>query len=349
MAKKSSDKDPFSQFAWTKSLSVSNAPLQACSFEAAKAALDSNQPSNIRLFKLIESDEHGVTARKDGKSAGEQENDATFAHARYATLPQGTDAVLITFDLKVHNATALPQTANLSTWEKLKKPDGAVLDGRSMSIHEALTARAREIFDLVGQQVFSGSWAWRNRYEATAHQIVVVCETGTAIKTAEDLGQAMFQAFSTNIPHLWKVYGLFKLGAGSSRVAFPSQLLKPKDPSKVSEFYRIPSTDGQGDFALRAVKVGNRLKAIDTWYARYDLLQQAIPVEPMGYAHNLRATLRKKDETAVDILTRLVQADSASKKTLSEQEALYLCAITLFGGLITAEKPATTSPSEAGA
>lgn len=331
----------FSQFSWTKSLSVSNAPLQACIFEQTRQALQSLDAASMRLSPLIESDELGVTGRKDSKSAGSDEEKVTFAQARYATLPPGADAVLITFDLKVHNATTLPQSANLGTWEKLCEAGGAICGGQSMSIHQALTSRAADIFALIAQQVYSGQWAWRNHQEATQTQVFVLDEAGRAVTSAQQLGQGMYEAFSSKSPAIWKVRGLFKLGTGSSRIAFPSQLLKTsgsKRDKSIAEFYRIPTPDGQGDFALRAVKVGNRLKAIDTWYERYALLGQAIPVEPMGYAHNLRATLRKSGETAVDILERLVRAKSAADKTMSDNEALYLTAITLFGGLITAEK-----------
>jgi hypothetical protein len=337
---KPEDKDAaFSQFAWTKSISVSNAPMRACVFDAARAALQSGQPGSITSYALIESDELGVTGRKDDKSAKSDEEKVTFAQARYATLPQGMDAVFITFDLKVHNATTLPQSAKLDTWEKVAAAGGAIVAGQSMSIHAALTSRASEIFGLVARQVFDGEWAWRNKREATQESILVVDESGRALMDAQELGQAMNETFLRKKAGAWKVCGLFKLGTGASRIAFPSQLLKTSGADKtVAEFYRIPTPDGTGDFALRAVKIGNRLRAIDTWYARYDLLKQAIPAEPMGYAHNLRATLRKSGETVADILTRLVEARNAADKTLSDNEALYLSAITIFGGLITAEK-----------
>lgn len=342
-------KNAFSQFSWNKSISVSNAPMRACVFSDALDAVRANKESPSLFYPLIESEEAGVTGRKDAKSGKNDEESVTFAKARYAVIPNGANAVCITFDLKVHNATALPQSANLETWERLKQADGAILEGAAMSIHQALTARAHAVFGLVAQQVFSGEWAWRNRREATQWNVIVKNEAGATVADAAELAALMAEAFDQKTPAVWRVFGLFRMGTGISRVAYPSQLLKldgSDADKKIAEFYRVPSADRLGDFALRAVKVGNRLKTIDTWYARYAQLQMPIPVEPMGYAHNLRAALRKKGETALDILTRLVNAKTPDEKMLTENEALYLAGITLFGGLLTAEDNKTKEGAE---
>lgn len=344
-------KSAFSQFAWNKSLSVGNAPMKACRFASALEAVRSGQDASGLFASLIESEESGVTGRKDAKSSKTDEESVTFAKARYAVIPDGADAICITFDLKVHNATSLPQSANLDTWEKLKQADAVVLAGVPMSIHQALTARAPEIFGRVAQQVFSGEWAWRNRREATQWQVIVQNEAGQAVTDAAQLASDMTNAFEQKTAAVWRVFGLFKIGTGISRVAYPSQLLKldgSDAEKKIAQFYRIPAADGQGDFALRAVKIGNRLKTIDTWYARYAQLQMPIPVEPMGYAHHLRAALRKKGETAIDLMTRLVTAKTPDEKTLTENEALYLAGITLFGGLLTAEDNKDKSKDDKG-
>jgi hypothetical protein len=344
---------PFSQFAFSRSISVSNAPMRACDFDQARATLDAGR-RDVESVPLVESPEAGVTGRKDANSARDDQNNVTFAQGRYACLPQGWDAVIITFDLKIHNATHMPQSANLKTWESLHETQVS-LGETSLSLWDALTCRVDTVLDLVAQQVFSGSWAWRNRREATQWLVRVFDESQCAVPDAQALASAMQAAFHQNRPTLWHVVGVFKLGGGTSRVVFPSQLLKIDDLKRnktddedkgksVAEFYRIPSADGSGDFALRAVKVSNRLKTIDTWYKGFEWMQMAIPVEPMGYVHALRATLRDETESAVGILSRFVN-DKNEKKgeqnegdpmQLKEEEALYLSAITLFGGLLTA-------------
>ncbi len=320
---------PFSQFAWRKSIVVSNALMRAVRFDET----DTEDINAILAGSLAlqESFEVSPTGRKDASSQAESKANVTIAAGRYHYRPVGTDAVTIVFDIKVVNATHFPQSAKIDTWKAVVEKTVNVA-GTPMTVHQALTCKAKEIFGLVAGQIFSCEWAWRNREEATVMRLIVKDEAGRVLKSSHELAEAMYQAFSTNSPALWRVAGVFKLGAGASIRAYPSQLFKQDGSEmekKTAEFYKIPGTE---DFGMRAVKIGNRLKTIDTWYENHDFLRLPIPVEPMGYFHALRTCLRNRD-IAVNLMTNAISGTGE----WSENDALYMNAITLFGGLLTAE------------
>lgn len=315
----------FSQFAWRKSVIVSNALMRAVQFSEdgdIADALDKSLP-------LLESTEISVTGRKDDASQKDGENSVTIAKGHYPYLPVGADAVAITFDIKIVNATDFPQSAKLDTWKRVISEMVKVGD-EHMTVHRALTCRSREIFGLVAEQVFSCEWAWRNHDESLKTRLVVMDESGAVVQDAEALGEGMNTAFESRTPAIWRVVGLFKLGCGQSIRAYPSQLFNEGPDSKAARFYKIPGTE---NFGMRSVKIGNRIKTIDRWYEGYDVMKTPIPVEPMGYFHGLRACLRKGDGVAV----RIMQEAIAGGATWPEDVALYMSGITIFGGLLTAE------------
>lgn len=336
----SKNNHPFSQFAWRKSIVVSNAQMRAVNYGDSDALGDNIDGILGSSLPLLSSFEASPTGRKDAKSQDEKESNVTISAGYYPYLPVGKDSVVIVFDIKVVNATSFPQSAKIETWNAVTTKKVSV-EGQLMTVHQALTCRAREVFGLVAEQVFSCRWAWRNRDEATRCRLIVKDEAGQSVTNADDLAQAMYTAFSQNKPALWRVAGIFKLGTGSSMRVYPSQLFKADDKdAKVAEYYKIPGTE---DFGMRAVKIGNRLKTIDRWYHAYDVIKMSIPVEPMGYFHALRTCLRK-DDIAVNLMTQAITGNGQ----WSENEALYMNALTLFGGLLTAEDNKTGSDKRSG-
>jgi hypothetical protein len=362
-SKKSANATLISRLAYRRSITVSNAPMRAARYSEAAEKVASGTPfDQLGAVPLVFQVEVDRTGRKDEKSTRKEENDSTMPIGQHVYIPDGYDSVVIGFDLKITNSTKQPHSIKLETWDAMRERK-VILDGKEYSVHQAMTARAREVLALVAQQVFSGDWAWRNRTEAANFIVAVSDEAGNVVPHAQSLGEAMFEAFTSGKPAMWRVVGIFRQSAGRIMRVYPSQLFKidvSDIEKKRAEYYRIPATgDGNADFALRSVKIANRLKCIDTWYARYAVFQRPIPVEPMGYVQELLAVVRGEDETAASILMRALGYQKENNKWsdqpvlkgaygMSEKEALYLSGITLFGGLLTADDGATDDKDKAG-
>ena len=338
--------DLLSKLAWRRSIIVSNGTMRGAVWAQAQPLLLSGDRDQIETKPLIENHEKGVTGRKDQKSNSAGES-TTFAAANNAFLTDGCDSVLIEYDMGVANSATLPHSIKLDAWKAITAPQVVCVDGGApASLMDAILGGAPEIFRRVAERVFDGTWAWRNHEEAL-RSAIVVHDGERQYQSPGDLAQAMLKAFSEARPAFFKVSGLFQRNLGSSMPVYPSQLLlTPEDQQgkgKAAQFYRIPTAGpDKGDFGLRAVKIGNRLRAIDDWYRMYDQFGIQIPVEPMGYAHNFLEALRTEDEWAISIMRKGISGDVGQPATLSESERNYLAGIVLFGGLLTSGEEGST-------
>jgi len=309
----------------TKSITVSNGTLHGCSFDDAVAYFSDPDAPRFRERSIEIRTVQGRTARKDAQAAGtEDKKDSTLYRGDEATLPEGADSVSITFELSIRNAMTRPHSISAQGYRRL-------LDN---GFFEKATEVSRDIFEKVAENVFSGHWAWRNREEASAYQVLVT-RGDERIRDAETLAERMFQAFSGGKPVHFRVQGVFQLGTGAGgSPVFPSQLMAVGEDKR---FFEVNASDGDSVPAMRGVKIGNRLREMDEWYHRYQEFLVRLPVEPLGYSMWLGEVLREEDESLIHYLNILMGEDPGS--VLSDDLAMrFVCGNFLFGFLVTEKK-----------
>lgn len=323
--------------AFNKSIVVTNGELQACRYqEILDAAMgDSGGSVQADLAPVLVQRVSGRTARKDSQAENTKDKkDTTLYESEEALIPKGYDAVHIAFGLSVRNAAARPHSISATGFKAL----------RDNGFFEAMERTAEGIFGHIAENVFSGKWAWRNHDEASALQVFVYDSHGAKVRDAQELSRRMLEVFQQNrgAEH-FSVRGVFRLGFGDSdSFVYPSQLLKTGkgQSARMKEFFRVENGHGTSAVALRGVKIGNRLKVMDSWYRHYPEYLEVMPVDPLGYDFWLSALLREQDETLPHYLNTILGSDKAAAQSVLQDEnaCRFVCANILFGCLVTESK-----------
>ncbi len=313
--------------AMTKSITVSNGAMMACRFDVACNALESEGNPQFETSSIQIKTVHGRTGRKDTQSPEkEDKKNSTLYEGDEATLPDGADSVYIPFELSVRNAVHRPHSISADNYLTLRK----------VGFFDQINRFTREIFLEVAKNVFSGRWAWRNHSESDDFVVVVTTKDDERIRDAETLAERMHRAFE-GTPEHFVVHGVFRMGTGiGGTPVFPSQLMAVGAPK---HFFEVDLSDGRSVPALRGVKIGNRLREMDVWYAKYPQYEERLPVETLGYSLWLRTNLRDENESLQYYLNEIL--DGRAEKVFANENAVrFLCGNALFGFLATDGKKA---------
>jgi CRISPR-associated protein Csy3 len=254
-----------------------------------------------------------------------------------ACLPADGDTLKVSFTLRVLAGTGQPSACNQETYrQKLLQ----IVDGYVQANGFKELAR-RYAFNLA-----NGRFLWRNRLGAEQVEIVVQrLAEGRAAKEWKfnaldfslrsfeapqhyqgplmELAQALEEGLAGSGFALFRVAAFIRLGQGQE--VFPSQELILDKQSKSKTLYEINGAAG-----IHSQKLGNALRAIDTWYpeaAEYG----PIAVEPYGSVTTLgQAYRRPKDKTDFySLLDDWILKDKAP--TLDNQH--FVLAVLIRGGV----------------
>lgn len=309
--------------AFTKSITVSNGRMMGGTFSDAEKLL-AGEKIDLREIpvKMVQGRTVRKDMQKDKDDSDEKVVSKTLYRAEEANLLDTDDTLFIDFEFGIRDATQQPHAISAEGFQKL----------RAMDFFGRIRSACGEIFSLFAENVFSGEWAWRNHDEADQQIIIVRDTNGKVYQDAVSLGVAISEAFLNNRPMHFHVTGAFRLGLGAQ--VYPSQLMDTQN--KHRQYFQITTSKGQAP-ALRGVKIGNKLREMDTWYSAYEDWKIKLPVENLGYALWINLELRPKNsESLSHYLNEILGGNIA---VLDDEKVLYfVTASTIFGFLATEGK-----------
>lgn len=112
---------------------------------------------------------------------------------------------------------------------------------------------------------------------------------------------------------------------GELQHVFPSQEMNMNEKGKT--LFQL-----DGCAAMHNVKIGNAIRTIDTWYPRFEEVNQPIPIEPFG-AVTQRGDAYRKNPSEGALYPLIV--DWVNNKELSEEQKMFVVANLIRGGVFS--------------
>ncbi len=281
---------------------------------------------------------------KSGKDADPAKLDAAIESPNLqtvdvATLPTGTDTLMVRFTLRVLGGCGQPSACNNADYrEKLLG-----LVGDYVGKHRFATLAHR-----YASNIANGRFLWRNRIcaetvEVRVRHLAGGIPVGNWTFDAFELPVDGFDTRSTDLDQLSTVidgglsgsgYVLLEVTAfarmGEGQEVFPSQelILDKGSSTKSKTLYKVGEVAG-----MHSQKIGNALRTIDTWYPGSD---QAGPiaVEPYGSVTSLGRAFRQPKEGR-DFYS-LLDGWMIKDRVPSEGDQHYVMATLVRGGVFGA-------------
>lgn len=197
--------------------------------------------------------------------------------------------------------------------------------------YDYTTIAARYINNIV-----NGKFWWRNRFGASAIEVVIGCngkkyifdalafnqnEFYTDNEEINEIAAKMADAFSGRI-NVFDIRVISFLKAGYGAEVFPSQEMKMDVKEKL--LFKVGDSAG-----MHSQKIGNAIRAIDTWYPEYENYGMPIAIEPYGVCKNIGKAFRMRNNSFFSILDSAIIKD----KKISEEEMHYVMACIIRGGV----------------
>jgi CRISPR-associated protein Csy3 len=203
------------------------------------------------------------------------------------------------------------------------------------------------------RNLVNGRFLWRNRTEAQSIEVSLATSGNAYTFSAFDFAmhdfanvtadeEAVAQELTDGLigkrdAHIL-VRAVVDFGAAMGCEVYPSQnYLEEKKKGFARSLYCVGEQLGGngetgnvflGQAAIRDQKLGNAIRSIDTWYADFNKLGIAIPVEPMGANLETQLFLRSlKKDSAFKFMLEVDDLDASSDK------GLFLLACLIRGGV----------------
>ena len=248
------------------------------------------------------------------------------------------DTLKLTFTLKVLSGVENPSACNS--------------EGFNQTYNEAVKGYIAEYgFNELAQRyainLANGRFLWRNRIgcEKLEVQIKVLNESDdfneifncndysnfdNTDKNVEQLTQKIAQTLSGESDFLLlEIIAFAKIG--KSQDVYPSEelVLDKNNSDKKGKKSKILFSVGEVA-SMHSQKIGNAIRSIDTWYAKYDKCQKPIAADPYGAVTNLGAAYRNpKDKT--DFFTLFDKFSTGEEIEVNDKH--FVMAVLVRGGV----------------
>lgn len=256
-----------------------------------------------------------------------------------ATLPSDADTLKVSFTLRVLGGAGLPSACNNADYQrKLLETVKGYVDTYSFG----------ELARRYASNLANGRFLWRNRLGAEQVEVQVAqlvngqdaqswtfdaltlslrdfdAPSNAATELAQ-LGSLIASGLAGSHHVLLQVTAYVRIGAGQE--VFPSQelILDKEKSGKSKTLYTVNNIAG-----MHSQKVGNALRAIDTWYPEADL-NGPIAVEPYGSVTTQGKAYRKPTDK-LDFYS-LLDGWLIKDKSLAPDEQHFVMATLIRGGV----------------
>ena len=332
-------KIPASVLAFEKKLVPSDGLMYGTTWEDRK-----NQATPL---KLQEKSVRGTISNRVKKS-DEGKLDAKIESANLQTIDNCAlslkqDTLKLTFTLKVLSGVETPSACNSEGFNQTYKT--AV--GSYINEHGFVELAKRYAINLA-----NGRFLWRNRVgcEKLEVRIKILNENDNFDETfhcndyltfsdvdkhIEQLAEKIAKTLSgKNKFLLLEVAAFAKIG--KSQDVYPSEelVLDKNNSDKKGKKSKILFSVGNVA-AMHSQKLGNAIRSIDTWYAKYDECQKPIAADPYGAVTNLGTAYRKpKDKT--DFFTLFDKFATGEEIEIDDKH--FVMAVLVRGGVFGAKQ-----------
>ena len=250
-----------------------------------------------------------------------------------ANLPLSHDTLKVSFSMRVVGNLGVPFGCNSPVFSdaiKTKTADFKNSDGINSLAY-------RYAYNLA-----NGRFLWRNRVGAEVIQIDIKAGDKNFCFNAYDFSLTDFDKSNTNQDLqtlatiiaeglngdeqsfiLVEVAAFVKLG--HQQHVFPSQEMNMGEKGKT--LFEL-----EGCAAIHNVKIGNAIRTIDTWYARYVDQKHPIAIEPFGAVTQIGDAFRKNNKEG-DLYSLML--DWVNGKELTIEQQAYVVGNLIRGGVFS--------------
>jgi CRISPR-associated protein Csy3 len=334
-------------------------------FSAERTINNKVETENIEVF------DHGQrttkshdTSKKSGDTQRSGDDSGNLVNGQQAKLPNGFDTLVVSMHMRVLEIRAEPDSCSSDTWHNaIKTSIEATFD----------TGILETMSRYYAYNIANASWIWRNR--DVADQIEVTISYGDEVIVIQDaldlsarpvlpansddvdpheecreidgLAKAIEFALSGRTKSLkLSIVAKAKMMPGQS--VWPSQRYMPtkrvvgkqdngKDIVSGRDFYM-----SGGFAAIRAEKMGSRLRTFDRDHGHSIFPHAIIPVEPNGGSLEYGINLRRNGNDLRSLLPVFIgikkEDGGAEFLTLSNKDAQYVIGCIIRGGVFGGSK-----------
>jgi len=213
----------------------------------------------------------------------------------------------------------------------------------------------KELARRYATQLVNGDILFRNKYAEDLEAVVSFQDNGSQELEfdcrAEDFGnpggidtlagyiEKALTEESCYFHPVYKIYGRINYGGE----VYPSQELEMSNRRKKKVLFCNKFRDEPNAAGLHSQKIGNAIRTIDTWYAGFNELGRAIPVDPYGPDKSRAKAVRipGSGETFYEILAGIDQLfERLKKQGEPDGDALFFAAMMVRGGVFSGSKKA---------
>lgn len=297
-----------------------------------------------RAIRTTKSHRFSPAITKNEDKYSKEASDSNIQLTQTAYLDEDCDTLVAKVSLKVLPFNGSPEACNNLEYQQ-----------KLMQIVEDYSAQTGfdELSERYATNIANGRWLWRNRYVAKGAVIHVVAKTDDDTHTftfdaknlslrepnasAEDYQVGKLASLIADAllgKHFLVIDIEAHVDIGYGHQVFPSEEMNQAELSKDDERSRSKKQlfSIKGVAGMHAVKIGNALRTIDTWFNSYEAYGHPISAEVYGAVTRIAQAFRVSKSDGKDFYSLLDGwLESDLTPTLDDQH--YVMAVLIRGGV----------------